>query len=77
MGKPKIWNISKMADHRAKLMKIWDSPCYRAHVDGTFDAQFLEFGLGSFGALCQVSDVKIFKRLLLPHFSFNFNQTLL
>ena len=25
MGNPKIWNISKTADQRAKRMKIWDS----------------------------------------------------
>ncbi len=38
---------------------------------------FDEFGFGPFGALCKISDVNIFKRLLLPQFSFNFNQTLL
>ncbi len=32
--------------------------------------------MGSFGALCNFSDVKIFKRLLLPQFSSKFNQTL-
>ncbi len=25
MGKPKMWNISKTADRRAKRTKIWDS----------------------------------------------------
>ena len=28
MGKPKMWNISKTSDHRAKWMKIWDSGYY-------------------------------------------------
>ncbi len=34
------------------------------------------FSLGSFGALCKISDVKIVKRLLLTQFSSNYNQTL-
>ncbi len=34
------------------------------------------FSLGSFGALCKISDVKISKRLLRPQFSFIFEQTL-
>ncbi len=38
MGKPKIWNISKTADRRAKRMIIWDSGCYSAYMEGTFDA---------------------------------------
>ncbi len=32
MGKPKIWNIRKTADGKAKLMKIWDSGYYGAHM---------------------------------------------
>ena len=47
MEKPKMWNISKTAKRRAKRMTSWDPGCYRS-----FDARFLEFGLGSFGALC-------------------------
>ena len=35
-----------------------------------------EFSLGSFGSLCKLSDVELFKRLPPPQFSFNFNQTL-
>ncbi len=35
-----------------------------------------DFGLGSFGALCKISNVKIFKRLLLTQISFNFDKTL-
>ncbi len=41
---------------------------------GTFRSGHLS--LGSFGALCKISDLKIFKRLLLPQFSSIFNQTL-
>ncbi len=52
-GKPKMWNISKTANRRAKRTKIWDSGYYSAHTYGTFDAWFLEFDLGSFGALCK------------------------
>ncbi len=32
MGKPKLWNISKTADRRAKRTKIWDSGYYSAHM---------------------------------------------
>ncbi len=31
MGKPKMWNISKTADRRAKRTKIWDSEYYSAY----------------------------------------------
>ncbi len=41
-----------------------------------FSRSILESILWSFGALCKISDVKIFKRLLLPHISLNFSQTL-
>ncbi len=77
MTNPKMCNILKTADSRAKRTEIWDLWCYSAHRLGTFDARFLEFGLGSFGALCKISDIKILKRLLLLQFSFNFNQILL
>ncbi len=53
MEKHNMWNISKIASRRVKWMKIWNSGYYSAHIKGTFDAQFLEFGLGSFGALCK------------------------
>ncbi len=59
-----MWNILKMADRRAKRTKIWDPGYYSAYVryfSISDDARFLEFGLGSFGALCKISDVKIFK----------------
>ncbi len=32
MGKPKMWNISKTADRRAKRTKIWDSGYYSTHM---------------------------------------------
>ena len=38
--------------------------------------RFLEFSSGSFGALCKILYVKIFKRLLLQQFSSKFIQTL-
>ncbi len=31
-GKPKMWNISKTDDRRAKRAKIWDSRSYSAHM---------------------------------------------
>ncbi len=42
-------------------------------MKGTFCVRFSEFSLGSFDALCKIPGVK---RLLLPHFSPNFKQTL-
>ena len=69
-------NILKMAYCRAKGTKIWDShSCITAY--GGRISCFFEFSLGSLSALCKISDVKIFKSLLLPQFSFSFNQTLL
>ncbi len=32
MGKPNMWNITKMDDHRVKRTKIWDSESYSAHM---------------------------------------------
>ncbi len=69
MGKPKMWNISKMANRRAKRTKVWNSGYYSVYVEGTFDARFLEFGLGSFSALCKISNFTIFKTQLLSQFS--------
>ncbi len=74
MGKPKMWNISRMADRRMKPTKIWDSMSYSAHIQATFDARFLDFGLGSFGPLCKISDFTIFETLLLQQFTSDFNQ---
>ncbi len=69
-----MWNISKTADRRVKRTKIWDLEYYSVHIHvyGTFDAQCLEFGLGSFGA---VGKIPIFETLLLQQFSLDFNQT--
>ena len=65
MGKPKMWNISKMANRRAKRMKMWDSGSHSACIECTFDARFLELGLGSFGALCKISN---FQNYFSPNF---------
>ena len=70
MGRPKMLNISKTANRRAKQTKIWDSGSYSAYMEGTFDARFLEFVLGSFGANFQFYKM-IFKTLLLSQFSCN------
>ncbi len=32
MGKPKMWNITKTVNRRAKQAKIWDSGYYSAHM---------------------------------------------
>ena len=37
-------------------------------MQGTFDGRFIEFDLGSFGALCKISNFTIFKTLVLPNF---------
>ena len=70
MGKPKMWDILRMADHRAKWTKIWDSG-YCAHMEVTF-----EFGLGSFGTLGKISNFTIFKTLVFSKFLSDFIQTL-
>ncbi len=69
-GKPKRWNISKIADRRAKLTIIWESGYYSAYMQGTFDARFLEFGLGSLDALCKIYDSAILKHYSLGLFRF-------
>ena len=63
-----MWNISKMANGRAKRTKIWDSGSYNAYKEGTFDARFLESGLGSFDTLCKISNFTIFKLRSSPNF---------
>ena len=68
-GKPKMQNNSKTANRRANRTKIWDSGCYSAFRESTCDAQFLEFDLGPFGALCKISHFTMFKTLLLSQFS--------
>ncbi len=72
-------NILKTADRRVKGNEIWNLRSYfdMLHMLGTFHVRFFEFSLGSFGALCKISDVKIFKGLLLTQFSFSSKQTLL
>ncbi len=65
-------NMLKMADRKAIQIKIWD---YCSPMNCICGVRFFEFSLELFGALHKISD-KIFKRLLLPYFSSNFNQTL-
>ncbi len=69
MGKTKMWIISKVADRRAKRRKNWDSGYHSTYMEVTFDARFLEFGLGSFSVLGKISNFIIFKTLLLCQFS--------
>ena len=64
-------NILKTVDRRAKGRKVGN--CHmnclcRVH----FMSDSFEFSLGSFGARCEISYVKILRTLLLPHFSFSF-----
>ncbi len=63
-----MWNISKIDHRTAKGTKIWEN-LIQCKYAGTFGARFLEFGLGSFGALCKISNFTIFKTLLLSQFS--------
>ncbi len=71
MGKPKMWNISKTGHHRAKRTNIWDSGYYSAHMEGTFDARFIEFGLGH----SMHFPILQFLKLLLSQFSSDFFQS--
>ena len=44
MGKPKMWNISIMANHanpRPKRTNIWDLGSYCEYMQGTIDTRFL------------------------------------
>ncbi len=75
MRKRKMWNISKTANRRVKRTKIWDSGYYSAHMKGTFHVQLLEFGLGSFGVFCKISNFTIFKILLFSQFLSDFIET--
>ena len=62
MGNHKMWNILKTG------LAVLRTPYV-----GMFLVRSFEITLGSFGSLYKVSDVKIFKRLLLPQFSSTFN----
>ena len=61
MEKSEMWTILKTADRRAKRTKIWGSGYYSVDAKGTFDARFLEFGLGSFGALSNFAIFNVFQ----------------
>ncbi len=58
-------NILKMADRRVKRMKVLgDSHYQELNICRVlFMSDSLSLVLGLFGALCKISDVKIFKRL--------------
>ncbi len=71
-GKPKMWNISKTLDHRAKLNV--GTRGTTVHIESTFDARFLEFGLGHSVHFAKISDFTIFKILLISQFSSDFIQ---
>ncbi len=58
-------------------MKFMTRVSGTAYVGYIFHTRFFKFSLGSFGALCIISNVDIFKKLLLPRFSSNFNYLLL
>ncbi len=60
-------NILKTADGRAKRMKMVLGNCLCGVL---FMSESFEFRLGLFGALSKMFDLKIFKRLLVPQFSF-------
>ncbi len=61
MENHKMWNILKMADRRAKRMKIWDLRSQKINMQGTFQVKSFKFSLGSFGALRKISNAKISK----------------
>ncbi len=65
---PKMCNILETADRKAKLMKIWDSSPRNSICRVLFISDFFLIRLRSFRALYNISDLKIFKRLLLPRF---------
>ncbi len=68
MGKTKMSTILQTADRRAKRTKIWYSRYYSVHVEHIFDARFLEFGLGSLGAVCKMSNFTFLKFCSSPNF---------
>ncbi len=75
-GKTKNVEYLENSDRRAKGTRICASGYQSAHSEGTFHARFQEFGLGSFGAFCKISNFTILKILLLSQFLSDFIQTL-
>ena len=69
------WNISKPADRRAKLMNIWDSGYYSAHI-WYFWCLIPWVWFEVMRCTCKISDSTNFETLLLHQFSLDFNQTL-
>ncbi len=76
MGNHKTWNIWKTAGRRANGWKFGTRGPRNSLCRVLFGSGRLSSVWGSIGALCKISDVKIFKRLLVPPFSSDFNQTL-
>ncbi len=74
-----MWKISKMADHERNRRKFGTlgTGYYSAQICGTFDAQFLEFALGSIRCTSQNFQIDDFQNQLLSQFSPDFNETLL
>ncbi len=69
-GKNKMWNISKTTDRRAKRPKFGTRDTTVDICRVLFDAQLLQFALGSFCALCKFSDSTIFESLLNIHIQY-------
>ncbi len=68
-GVSRKWLIVDETDENLGLRVLHVLQCTYAGMKDTFDAQFLEFGLGSFGAHCKISNFTIFKPLLFSQLS--------
>ncbi len=60
-----MWNILKTASERDENLGL---AVLGTPYVGYFSGQVFEFSSGSFGALCKIFDVKIFRNLLLTVF---------
>ncbi len=65
--------ILRTANCREKIYENLGLTVLGTPYVGYFRARTFEFSLVSFGALCQISDVKIFKRLLHMYSSHRFH----
>ncbi len=74
MGKPKMWNISKIANRRAQTDKIWDSGYYSAHIGVVFMPECLSLVWGHSVHFTKFLILQ-FETLLLQQFSAEINQT--
>ncbi len=73
-GNHKMWNILKTAGDRGKRTKILDSRFQKFLCMGNSWDQviWVQFRVRR----CKIFDAKIFKRVMLPQFSYSFNQIL-